>query len=265
MIKRLKREKFALAVVPHRSIRSAGMVYFAEIPERIGFDRSAGSFLFSKAIKYRQDIHEVSRNLSLLGLEDSSDYRPIIYPGVKEELAVEKLLSEFDISGDFICIAPGSIWNTKRWLVKHFTQLIKLIQWENIAKVVLTGAPGERQLCEEIAKSVDSPVSISAGRLNPLESAQLYKMSKAVVSNDSAAGHIAAAVGTKVVSIFGPSVPAFGFTPFGEGHQIAEHPDLYCRPCRIHGSKKCPEKHFRCMKELSPETVLEKLKMILNV
>ena len=264
IVQRLKSEKFDLAVVPHRSIRSAMMVYFAGIPVRIGFDRSAGSFLFTRKIKYRKDFHEVERNLSLLDIDNTREYHPAIYPGKQDDATVERLLSEFEISGDYICVAPGSIWETKRWTTENFTGLIDLIHKNNLGEIILAGAPSEKLLCQEIADSVESPVKIAAGRLTPLESAVLFKKSKAVIANDSAAGHIAAAVGRKVVSIFGPSVPAFGFTPFGEGHQVAEHPDLYCRPCRIHGSRKCPEKHFRCMKELIPEMVLEKLILILN-
>jgi len=254
----IKSQKFDIALVPHRSMRSAAMVNFAGIPQKIGFDRSAGSFWFTKKIKHEVNKHEVKRNLSLLDLEDE-EIPPKIYPGDAERESVRILLKEFGIGDEFIAIAPGSIWNTKRWIPEHFSELIRLLNEKDMPPVIMTGGPGERELCQSIQRNFIGYVHVAAGRIDPLESSALLAKAKALVANDSAAGHLAAAVGTKVVTIFGPSIPAFGFSPYGEGHKIAQHPNLYCRPCRIHGSKKCPEKHFRCMKELTPGTVFELL------
>jgi len=73
------------------------------------------------------------------------------------------------------------------------------------------------------------------------------------------------AMKTPVVEIYGSTVPAFGFYPYGDGHLIIEK-NLSCRPCGIHGHQKCPLGHFRCMKEISAEevfnTVVKKLKEI---
>ncbi len=70
-------------------------------------------------------------------------------------------------------------------------------------------------------------------------------------------------VGTAVVTIFGPTVPAFGFTPFGAGSRVAEREGLECRPCDKHGPQRCPLGHFRCMRELEPRHVLEQLEAAL--
>lgn len=257
MMKRLKRGDYDLALIPHRSLRSAVLASMAGIPQRIGFDRSAGRILLTKTVKYRRDWHKVKRNLSLLGLEDeASDFPPEIFPGDIEQRKVASLLKDKGIGGDYIVIAPGSIWATKRWLKESFRGLLTLMKAKGFPKAALAGSAGERKLCEYVAEGMAGYAVVTAGLLDPLESAALMAGAKLVVSNDSAAGHLAAAVGTKVVSIFGPTVPAFGFAPFGEGHRIVEHPDLYCRPCRIHGSRRCPEKHFRCMREIKPEKVL---------
>ena len=68
-----------------------------------------------------------------------------------------------------------------------------------------------------------------------------------VVTNDTGLMHLAAAVGTPVLALFGPTVREFGFFPVGEGHQVLEVPDLGCRPCSRHGGDRCPRGHFRCM------------------
>lgn len=68
---------------------------------------------------------------------------------------------------------------------------------------------------------------------------------------------------TPVVEVYGPTVPAFGFFPYGRGNWVEL--ELPCRPCGIHGGKRCPEGHFRCMKELKPEAVIEKVRELLSV
>jgi heptosyltransferase-2 len=83
----------------------------------------------------------------------------------------------------------------------------------------------------------------------------------ALVTNDSALMHAAAAVGTPVIALFGPTVTEFGFAPAGPGHRILER-SLDCRPCSVHGSAHCPRGHFRCLKEIAPEDVLEALNTI---
>ena len=70
--------------------------------------------------------------------------------------------------------------------------------------------------------------------------------------------HLAAAVGTPVVALFGPTVAEFGFVPAGPGHTVLER-RLDCRPCSVHGGPRCPLGHFRCMKETAPEEVLAAL------
>ena len=263
IVKELKREKYDLAIVPHRSFRSAAMVSAAGITKRVGFDKSAGKFLLTEAIEYRNDWHEVKRNLSLLGMQDE-DFPPGLYPGEAETEKAIRFLKKNGIEDACIAIAPGSIWNTKRWLEHHFQDLLKSMKSGGLPPVVLVGSSGERKLSEEIAGGLEGYAFVAAGILDPLQSAALLKNAGALIANDNAAGHIAAAVGTKVVTVFGPTIPGFGFAPFGEGHRIVEHPGLYCRPCRIHGSGRCPEKHFRCMLELKPERVLETLMEIIQ-
>ena len=65
-------------------------------------------------------------------------------------------------------------------------------------------------------------------------------------------------MGTRVAALFGPTVPAFGFAPYGSGHAVIQR-NVSCRPCSVHGGKRCPQGHFRCMKEISVEEVLRVL------
>ena len=89
-----------------------------------------------------------------------------------------------------------------------------------------------------------------------MELAELTKRASLVVSNDSAPIHITSAFpNTRIIGIFGPTVKEFGFFPWSKNSKVFEIDGLYCRPCAIHGGNSCPEKHFRCMKEITPDLI----------
>ena len=93
-----------------------------------------------------------------------------------------------------------------------------------------------------------------------LQSAEILRRCSLLVCNDSAPLHLAVAMKTPVVSIFGATVPRFGFYPYGENDIVIEDVNLACRPCSIHGGDKCPLETFDCMKNISAGMVFEKVK-----
>lgn len=95
----------------------------------------------------------------------------------------------------------------------------------------------------------------AAGGLSLRASAALIARAAVLVTNDSAPLHLATAVGTPIVALFGPTVTAFGFGPRGARDRVVEHASLVCRPCSAHGPMTCPLGHHRCMRELSVESV----------
>lgn len=260
--KQLRRGKYDLAIVPHRSLRSALIVAAAGIKKRIGFDRSAGAFLFTEKAVYHEKFHEVERNLSLLRLsnEEIKKYKPKIYPDKDDIANIEKYLRRVKIrpEGKFVAIAPGSIWATKRWTEQGFVDVVKmLVEKYSSLHVFLIGGKQDNQLCERIACKFDEHVHNTAGLFSLRQSAFLISRCSVLLSNDSGPMHLGVAAATKVIALFGPTVPAFGFSPYGEGHVVIERAGLYCRPCHIHGPKKCPEGHFRCMKEITADVVFQ--------
>lgn len=152
-----------------------------------------------------------------------------------------------------VAIAPGSVWFTKKWPEEYFSQLVQLLRVHGYP-VLLIGGGEDQELCERIAKD-QKMVLNSAGRAGLLDSAALISRAALLITNDSAPLHMADAVNTPVLAIFGATSPIFGFAPYRSHDAVIGHQDLYCRPCRAHGSHSCPEGHFRCMLEIRPETV----------
>lgn len=269
LLRRIRSQKYSLALVPHRSLRSALLVALAGIPLRIGFDKSAGRWLYSKTVRYRQDLHEIERNISLLealGIHHHSRELPKLYPTTNDVQRVDKLLFDLEVShpSNMIAIAPGTIWNTKRWLKERYAELAASLAQERY-EVILIGGDEDKPLCREIKDlSGSSRVYSAAGMLTTLQSAELLRRCKLLVSNDSAPMHFAVAVGTPVVAIFGATIPEFGFAPYGKHDTVVETLGLSCRPCSIHGGNKCPIKTFECMKAITVEKVQRRVEEILE-
>jgi heptosyltransferase-2 len=259
LLNKIKNREFDLAIIPHRSLRSALLAYLSGIKQRVGFDKSAGSVLLTRKIAYLDNVHEVDRNLSLLS-DLGSEFKDTsleLFPSSEDYNYVRKLLDEYGIRENhkLICIAPGSVWPTKRWLPERFAEVAQLLMERAGAKVVFLGSEDDRKLCESIKDLMREKPPVLAGKTNILQSAALISMCKVVLSNDSAPVHMASAMKKPVVVIFGSTIPEFGFGPYGVDHLVIQK-GMDCRPCGIHGKIKCPQKHFRCMREITTEEVL---------
>ena len=257
---RLRKAKFDLALIPHRSLRSSLLALSAGIRERIGFDRSAGFFLLTKRVAYRWGSHEVERNLSLLsplGIVPRPT-SPELFPSEGEKGRVREFLREVGVSPQdrLVGLAPGSFWPTKRWPRERFAQLGRMIRGYG-GKVVLLGSSSDRAICQAISSLMGGEAIMAAGRLTLLEAAWLLTKLRVLVANDSAPVHMASAMGTPVVALFGPTVPQFGFGPWGEGKVIQR--ELPCRPCSPHGPRSCPRGSWDCMLGIGTEEVFSRV------
>lgn len=267
----LRSRSFDTVIIPHRSLRSALVCLAARIPRRVGFDRSAGWFTLTDRVRDDRTVHEITRNLSLaspLGLTTADRELPSLYPSASDTAAVDALMREWpggrSTGGDIVAVAPGSVWKTKRWPADRFAELVRQLVATRLP-VVLLGGPGDAPLCEEIARAAGHPAVLNAaGRLSLLQSAELIRRCRLVVSNDSAPMHLAVAMRVPVIAIFGATVPAFGFSPAGPRDVVVETFGLSCRPCGIHGGDRCPVGTFECMLAIDPKTVLANIIAMLH-
>ena len=255
---RLRAAAYDVAYLAQGSLRSALLAFLARVPERIGFTTSAGSFLYTTKVPYREDLHHASRLLLLSrpnGREPTAEEsRPSLAPGIAERELVGDLLRRDGVAAHerLIALAPGSVWATKRW--PYYRELAQLLATDG--RLVVVGGGEDTPLALEIRTVVPDAVD-ATGVLPMLGSAELIGRCAAIVTNDSAPLHLASAMGTPTVAIFGPTVPEFGFGPLAASRAVVGHETLACRPCHRHGPRRCPLTHFRCMRELTPELVAE--------
>lgn len=262
LVGRLRNEGFDLSVSPHRSYRTALMLYGAGIRDRVGFSDASLSLLYNRRIPRDPSLHEIERVLSLSEPFDidinKADKAPYLEISIETWNRAKKIFDEAGVATNdtVIAIAPGSVWATKRWTVEGYASLVDRLMDTYDAKVILIGSPSERETGNEILSlAKQRPIDL-IGKTTLRELIAVVDRCQLLIGNDSAPGHIASARMVPVVSIFGPTVSSFGYYPYGKDVIIVEK-ELPCRPCHHHGPKECPKGHFRCMRDITVDDVME--------
>lgn len=263
LIYQLKLNNYNLIISPHRSTRSALISYFSKPKYSISFKNSSLSFLYNYIIDYEFKTHEINRNLNLLSCfveYDNSNSLVNIDDLIFSEDAlmnVNNINLKYKLKyKEYILLAPGSIWNTKRWNKDYFIKLIELLNSNNL-KCVLLGSRNDKSICNYISDRVEC-IDL-CGVTSISESILLINNSKLLITNDSAPIHFAGLTSTNVIAIFGPTIPEFGFSPIKKDDLIIQDNNLKCRPCTIHGGNKCPLDNHNCINNIKPEYVFEKI------
>jgi len=170
--------------------------------------------------------------------------------------AAPKLVQEFcKRFQTVITLAPGSAWNTKKWGDEKYAELAKRLTDRGVGVLVIGGEDaGCAGALIRAACAPDSVLDLTA-RITLVEAVGAISASSLLVANDRGPTHLAVAVGTRVITIFGPTIPAFGFGPPKSSGEVIELPGLWCRPCTAHGSDGCPVYTHECMRGISVEDV----------
>ena len=263
--KGLRSRNYSRVYSPHRSFRSSFIVMNLNTKETYGFSTSSFKHVYKHLIDYKTTNHEVQRNLDLIGYKyDEETWR--IQPDLEiPKIGVQKVKKYFanlDSKREFIAIAPGSIWNTKKYPIEYFEEIIKFLTGKFI--IILIGSEKEKKICDEIASKFDEDVISAAGKFSLLESIEVLKKTKILISNDSAPTHLGMCAGIPVLTLFCSTIPGFGFYPYSKKSSYLSYDDLSCKPCGIHGRQQCPIKTFDCGFKLTPKTVISKIEEMLH-
>lgn len=242
--RQIRENKYDTVINLHRFFSSGIVAGYSGSKQIFGFDKNPLSFLFTKKIKHTigNGKHEVQRNQQLIeSITDANFAKPKLYPAKEDTESVKKYKHN-----PYICIAPTSVWFTKQYPKEKWVELCN--QLPSSLTIYLLGASGDSTACEWIrSNSTNKNIVNLAGKLNFLESAALIADAQMNYVNDSAPMHIASAMNAKTTAIFCSTIPAFGFGPLADNSQIIETEEqLNCRPCGLHGHKKCPKGHFKC-------------------
>lgn len=264
MVPGLAKRQFDVALVLRPSLSRSLIFALSGIPRRIGFTSKAHSLFLtsSLAMDGNDQIHRSDVYLRLVeaqGLKVRSHF-PVLL--ISEELRGRSaaLLNARGLRSNepYAVLNAGGNWDLKQWPWRSFAELTGRISREMGVRVVLPGSPKDQERVERIAEhSGVSPVRI-AGDTDLCLLAAVMAGAEFVVSSDSGPLHLAAAVGSKTIGIFGPTRP--GITgPRGKGTALVVEKDVRCNraPCYY---LECPDN--RCMKSVSVEDVFEAVKKV---
>ncbi len=261
----LRDKKYTKLFSPHRSLRTAIIVLLSQVFESTGFNNSSLLYAYKNIVEYNLNEHEVIRNFRLIDYPVEGDNWKVL-PKLNIPQKSKTLIANFikeSISSEYICVAPGSVWETKKYLEKYYIEIIKYIVSIGL-KVVLIGSEKEFAACERIKKEFTTNVLNTAGKFSILETIEIFKNSKMVICNDSAPTHFAMAANSNVITLFCSTVPKFGFYPYSTKSSYLSVDDLACKPCGIHGYGKCPKNNYECAEKLYPNIVIDEIKKILE-
>ncbi|MGH7617104.1 MAG: glycosyltransferase family 9 protein [Gemmatimonadaceae bacterium] len=249
----LGKRAYASAYFAQGSVRSGALGVAARIRDRVGFSTSAGRAFYTTRVTPRAGTHHAERLLSLgtRGAATAGDIRPRLFPGAAERAQADQVLGKAAHTERLIALAPGSVWATKRW--PHYPALARELRAHG--RIVVVGSDADRPLATEIVAATNGEAIDATGRLSLLASAELIGRASVLITNDSAPLHLASAMNTPTIAVFGPTVPALGFGPLADASSVAGNAALACRPCHAHGPQRCPLQHWRCMLETTAASV----------
>lgn len=154
-----------------------------------------------------------------------------------------------------VALAPGAAHATKRWPLEHWRALVQRLAAEGF-NLAVVGGTDDAPLGTLLADAAPGRVVNAAGLFGLQGTGAMLRHTVALVSGDTGVMHMATAVGTPVVALFGPTVRPFGFFPYTPRAQVIEL-GLSCRPCSSKGGPRCPLGHHRCLVDITPATVFE--------
>ena len=283
LVQRLRRRRYDLLIDLHGNMRSRLVVLAGNARRVLRYDkrRLARMAMVGRPRRSRSVPHTVDRYLEVLdrlgayGAFDPRGAPPgdvpcVVARGMEEvrlpELivadsaaeAVAERLASAGIGPEvrLLCIAPGASHGPKRWPAERFARVADRLAETRNMRVLLIGSEGDRAITHEVAGAMSGPALDWAGKTDLALLPAAIQRCALLVGNDSGPMHVATAVGTPVVGLFGATHPRLGFAPLGPA-DAAVTLDLPCSPCSLHGDRACRFHTHACMEDLPAHRIIE--------
>ncbi len=262
----LRRQRFDILIDLQNNKIShlAGFLSFA--PLRYGYRNGKWDFLLSHGCRdWKKKISAVQHQFQLLrfaGITPPKEELLELWPSKEDEQKVQKWFENGWISENqkLVAVSPftSQRWIAKRWGMDRFAELIDRLGKGGI-RAVLIGALGDEPLARElIQKTQSNPLNL-VGKTTIVELAVLLKGCRVLVGHDSAPLHVAAAVGTPLIALFGPTDPQRHLPPYKKGTVF--YRNLICQPCY---KTRCPLVHHNCLESVTVEEVYQEVRKYLR-
>ncbi|MHB8620689.1 MAG: lipopolysaccharide heptosyltransferase II [Chloroflexota bacterium] len=266
LVRHLRRQRYDLCLSLHGPFACV-IAWLTGCPSRFGYRAEAYPFMLTRTLpggRYGEAKHEVFYSLRLAELAgaqpvSASRAEPRLVVPTREQRRMRQVLAEFEIRPDtvLVVIHPGaSNGSAKRWPAEHWARLANRLHGELGAAIVVTGTANEAEVVREVERGCRFKPVILAGQTSVPQLTALLKRADLVLSGDSGPAHLAAAVGTAQVTLFGPTDPTI-YRPYSSRATVL-HIELACRPCYdATATAECRFGHVNCMRQLLPDAVYD--------
>ncbi len=294
LVVRLRRRRYHLTLDLHGNIRSRLVGLAGNTGQIVRYDkqRFARMALVARSGSSAAVPHTVDRYLEVLsrlparampggtssrtssregtpyatgGTSPSGDRLPelIVAASAKDEVAACLAKEGIGPEDSVLGVAPGASHGPKRWPPDRFARVADRLAAAHGMRVLLLGSERDRPLTRKVADAMTEPALDWSGRTDLALLPAVVKRCRRLISNDSGPMHVATAVGTPVVGVFGATHPRLGFSPLGP-EDAAVSLDLPCSPCSLHGDRNCRLGTHACMLDLSPRQVIAEVERRLS-
>jgi 3-deoxy-D-manno-octulosonic-acid transferase/heptosyltransferase-1 len=263
----LRDTRYDMIIDFHGLLKSSLLVWLAHGKRKIGFDKGMQhqehSYLFlnERVPPVDMEVHALVRGLMLLDAIGVKTRRVVFDVPVfaRDHRQAESLLERHGMDGSrpLVAVNPVALWETKLWRDDRFAALADRLIQEMGVDVVFTGGPADRPIVDAILSRMTARAVNLAGKTGLKTLAALYRRTALLVTTDTGPMHLAAAVGTPVVALFGPTAP-WRTGPFGEGHRVVRTAPA-CSPCF---KRRCDGRRCCCMRAITVEMVLDAIRQL---
>jgi predicted lipopolysaccharide heptosyltransferase III len=267
LIRTIRSFNFDLSLDLTDGDRAAILGRLCGIKYRIGYNREQrwrGVLYHQIVTANREELHTVDYFLEIVkALGCAAQHSgPRIYPSAIDNFVLEQFIQERGLSVNmpFVVIHPGSRWWFKSWPTERFVDLARQIHKEFGFSVVVVGGVGDVGTAEKIVSQCGRWAVSAAGQITLLQLGALIKRASLFVGNDAGPMHVAAAVQTPVVGLFGPTNPRV-WSPWGKGHEVIWK-QIDCTPCWK--DDDCDRGDLNCMRQISADEVWVSVKKVLK-
>jgi len=258
VIRRLRKERFDLAVDFRGDFRNNILMYLTKAEYRVGFDITGCGYLLTDVVPCDSDHHPTKMCLAAMkylapACEIASEHK--LKTTEADRGYIHELLARngvYPAGAPVVVIHPGAKWEGRWWEARRYAEVADRLIEEYGASIVISGAPADVHLAGQIAGLMKNKAAVVAGKTSLRQFLALLDRSCLFIGVDSGPMHMAAAMGTRVVALFGPAL-AQAVGPYGSGHIVVTKQRLFpCSPC---AQTACKMADFNCMKAITTEDV----------
>lgn len=254
-IREVRRHRFDLVIDLQALARSAAIAWLANGAYTVGLHdwrEFAPAFYDRSVPRPSPATHAVDwyiEVLKVIGVPVRWDFEWL----PRRDGVADNLIQNWKLNGNTIALQPGARWLNKRWPIEHFTEVVRILHGRDAAtRFVIIGGKDDQALGREISEAAPGACVDFTGRTNLAEAVELIRLSRAMVTNDTGPMHIAAALVTPVIGLFGPTNP-LRTGPYNQQQFALQRSELSCVPC-MKSYCSHPEP-LACLRGISPARV----------